>query len=282
MLDIFLYVALYQAVGASDVRCQPAHFPDEALAQQHCDRHDSEQNRSEFPVHAGENPECTAKLECSDQGGWNRQANHAADGCDILLDPVHHIPGMQEIPSRPSALHDMGENLVLQAVAQPYLVPCADLHAEIRQQKLEYHAAGHDTCQYGSGTFSCACGNVYQGLAGPDECQCGADSDAAGEGIEQYRPPPSSCRLPQPDYAVLHPHLQNILQILNIGLLNGLAIIQILALNLSIKHSGSISFPLRTILVATAMISSLKQDSVLYRFPSPISVTELPSIFITL
>ena len=38
-------------------------------------------------------------------------------------------------------------------VARPYHVPCADLHAEIRQQKLEHHAAGHDTCQYGAGTF---------------------------------------------------------------------------------------------------------------------------------
>ena len=47
----------------------------------------------------------------------------------------------------------MGENLVLQAVAQSYLVPCADLHAEIRQQKLEHHAAGHNTCQCGAGTF---------------------------------------------------------------------------------------------------------------------------------
>ena len=68
-------------------------------------------------------------------------------------DPVHHIPGMQEIPSRPRLFHDMGENFVFQAVAQSYLVPCTDLHAEIRQQKLEHNAAGNDTCQYGAGTF---------------------------------------------------------------------------------------------------------------------------------
>ena len=116
MLQILLQMTLYLTVRHTYLARQTAHFSYISFTEQQCDRHDKNQHNGQTHIQIRKEIQSTQQLETRDKHRRQHPAQCIGYGLHILLQTIQHISGMQLLPSRPAALHQMHKKLAVQFI----------------------------------------------------------------------------------------------------------------------------------------------------------------------
>ena len=109
MLDVFLKVGVYPAVGGADFVGETAHAVDVRAAQEKGHRHDEDHDKGEAPVHGAEEEEGAEQLEARRYDGRHSARQRVRHLRHIAVKSAEHISCMKGFPTKPAALHDLCE-----------------------------------------------------------------------------------------------------------------------------------------------------------------------------
>ena len=202
MLDVFLEVGVDPAVGRADVIGQTAHAVDVCSAEQEGGRHDEKDHEGQSPVHRAQEEEGGQELEgCRDDSGHGA-GEGVGDLRDVAVEAAEHVACVEGFLAEPAALHDLGEVLMAQGVAERYFGLDLDLADDDREEDLR-QCAGSEDNDVGHEIALCIMRRyVYQSFADPHVQHCHGNRHCADEtDVEDAEPIASGC-LPEPAYDV--------------------------------------------------------------------------------
>ena len=204
MLQVFLQVALYAAVGIAYLTHHAPHLPHIALAEQQGHRHDEHEDARQPHVEPRQEEQRPTQLHDGDQHGGHRAANGIGYRRRVGLNAIEHIARMECLAPVPVAFHQVGEQSVVQVVAQPDFRSVCQPAANYRQDELRGQAACHPPYISAEAVGRNAGGYVDKMLAHIHEEERHAHIQRPGHGTARRRETEPRGSTPQPSCAFIY------------------------------------------------------------------------------
>ena len=283
VLQVFLHVALYAALGRADTageRPHPAHI---GLAEQQGRRHDEHDGAGQTHGHGCEKPERTGQLYRQYRDSGNASAQRVGDGGRVLDHPVEDVARMQCLAPGQAAFHLPFKEGAVQPVAETDFRAAAQPRAGRRQQRPYRQARHQQRDKQVHVAAASSRGRVDKAFRHPHREQGYPGMGNPRQAPGHDRQAVSARHTPQPPYAVVRTHISFHFPVFpfprlqrlqrrhraRMYLRTGSSPFQRRTLRISCGERQTTYRPSRMIFTTVAHTSSARHSSVPHTFPSP-------------